>query len=574
MLGFDEEIFTADRTVARYMPDLHGDIHSLYIYAPQLVEPTLVGDELVPLLRIARVKGTPGEMVEDTFLTPQYHRVLAKQLSETGGSAYFAGTPYQRGAGIGSVFGSLFRYLLPVLKTFGKEIGREGLSVGSRVLNDIATGSDVRNAVVSHASDGLRNILAQHDVNEGLRGAVNLAQRKLQKGGGSKKKVIRGARRLGGRDNQWVDLSKTYLYLQLQIQKKNGSAWVNLEDQDTHVAPIQSLGQSFVRQLKMSINGAEVYDSSTLYPYICYMKNELSCSLNVKESSMQAGGYFHEYKHDHPEATGFKSRNAIMGKSQLVEFMTKLEFDLANQSLYLLNNLDVLFTIYRHDDNFLIHTLNPNDTNTYRIKVHNVRLYLRAVDVQHSVNLKVANMLEKQSAKYQVRKTEIRSCFLTPGRQEFVHNIFTNVIPRRVIIGMVNNQAYIGDMKKSPFNFQPFDVREVVVNAGGINYPAVPYNLSWRLQPVQFVRAFVDMHDGCMPSHNTTNGITLEQYLDGWTFFVIPLTAALDDCGGFELVRNGTTTIALRFSTPIPDPGVSLICLGEFDQMLSIDKNR
>ncbi|KAH7693291.1 Protein F19G12.2, partial [Aphelenchoides avenae] len=243
-------------------------------------------------------------------------------------------------------------------------------------------------------------------------------------------------------------------------------------------------------------------------------------------------------------------------------------------NLYLLNNLDVLFTIYRHDDNFLIHTLNPNDTNTYRLKVHNVRLYLRAVDVQHSVNLTVANMLEKQSAKYQVRKTEIRSCFLTPGRQEFVHNIFTNVIPRRVIIGMVNNQAYIGDLKKSPFNFQPFDIREVVVNAGGINYPAVPYNMSWSNVPVQFVRAFVDMHDGCMPSHNTTNGITLEQYLDGWTFFVIPLAAALDDCGGFELVRNGTTTIALRFSTPIPDPGVSLICLGEFDQLLSIDKNR
>ncbi|KAH7710409.1 Protein Y57G11C.20 [Aphelenchoides avenae] len=82
MLGFDEEVFSTDRTVAKYMPDLHGDIHSLYIYAPQLVEPTLVGDELVPLLRIARVKGSPGEMVEDTFLTPQYHKVLAKQLSE------------------------------------------------------------------------------------------------------------------------------------------------------------------------------------------------------------------------------------------------------------------------------------------------------------------------------------------------------------------------------------------------------------------------------------------------------------------------------------------------------------
>ena len=64
------------------MPDLLGDIHALYVYAPQLVEPTLVGDETAPLLRRARVKGSPGEMVEDTFLTPQYHKVLEKQLSD------------------------------------------------------------------------------------------------------------------------------------------------------------------------------------------------------------------------------------------------------------------------------------------------------------------------------------------------------------------------------------------------------------------------------------------------------------------------------------------------------------
>lgn len=128
---------------------------------------------------------------------------------QTGGNAYFSGTPYQRGAGIGSVFGSLFRYLIPMLKTFGKEIGREGLSVGSRVLNDLAAGTDVRNAVVNNASDGLRNILAQHNVDEGLRGAVNLAQRKLQKGSGSKKKVIRTTRRLGGRSVPYDQLSNS-----------------------------------------------------------------------------------------------------------------------------------------------------------------------------------------------------------------------------------------------------------------------------------------------------------------------------------------------------------------------------
>ena len=42
----------------------------------------MVGDSVAPLLRIAKVKGSPGDMVEDTFLSPQYHKVLEKTVTE------------------------------------------------------------------------------------------------------------------------------------------------------------------------------------------------------------------------------------------------------------------------------------------------------------------------------------------------------------------------------------------------------------------------------------------------------------------------------------------------------------
>lgn len=377
-------------------------------------------------------------------------------------------------------------------------------------------------------------------------------------------------------DNQWLDLSKTYLYLQLQIEKRDGNGWTPLNAADTDVAPIQTLGQSFVRQLKVTVNGTEVYDSSTLYPYICYMKNELGLSPVVKNTWLAAAGYYPETMMDNAASPGFIGRNVLMGQSQIVEFVSRLDFDLANQNQFLLNNLDLLFTIYKQDDRFLIQTLKPNDGNAYRIKVHNIRLFIKTVDVQNSLNVAVLNTLEKTSAKYPLRKTEIRSCFLTVGRTEFIHNLFSNVVPRRVIIGMVNNQAYTGDFEKNPFNFQPYDLREISVNAGGVNYPMVPYTMNWdgTAPPVQFVRAYVDMLDGCEHSANITNGISLEQYMSGWTFFVVTLTSSLEDSEGFELVRNGTTTIALKFNRPIPAPGVSLVCLGEFDQLLSIDRNR
>ena len=82
VLGFEEEVFEHKFTEARYPPDLHGGIHSLYVYAPNLVEPSLIGDVMAPLLRITKVKGSPGEMIEETYATPQYHRIMEKQISE------------------------------------------------------------------------------------------------------------------------------------------------------------------------------------------------------------------------------------------------------------------------------------------------------------------------------------------------------------------------------------------------------------------------------------------------------------------------------------------------------------
>jgi len=82
IMGFDREYFEEEISIARYLPDLSGGIHTLYIYAPSLIEHTVIGDISAPLLRIAKVKGKTGDIVEDTFLNPQYFRVIEKTVSQ------------------------------------------------------------------------------------------------------------------------------------------------------------------------------------------------------------------------------------------------------------------------------------------------------------------------------------------------------------------------------------------------------------------------------------------------------------------------------------------------------------
>jgi hypothetical protein len=65
MLGFRQAIFPVGEYVSDWVADVKKGLNSLYVYCP-LVEPRMVGDAQVPLLRIVPVEGRdPQELLKD-----------------------------------------------------------------------------------------------------------------------------------------------------------------------------------------------------------------------------------------------------------------------------------------------------------------------------------------------------------------------------------------------------------------------------------------------------------------------------------------------------------------------------
>ena len=59
--------------------------------------------------------------------------------NNTGIGPIYSTPPHlQRGHGIGNVFGSLFRWIKPILWSGAKALGRESLRTGGKILSDIA----------------------------------------------------------------------------------------------------------------------------------------------------------------------------------------------------------------------------------------------------------------------------------------------------------------------------------------------------------------------------------------------------------------------------------------------------
>ncbi|KAL3085526.1 hypothetical protein niasHS_006974 [Heterodera schachtii] len=391
-------------------------------------------------------------------------------------------------------------------------------------------------------------------------------------------------------DSQYCDLSKTYMYLLTSIERKNAAGeWVPTDDaieEDRHVGVIQNFGSSFIRSLKVNISGVEVFDSSIYYHYRAYIMQELGYSHEIRKAFHEAGCYYSdENSQDSYSNKGFTSRVQRFSNGKHCETMVKLNFDLARQNTLLLNNQDVVFTIHRNSDSFLLLTprwktvidevkdaqgnivtaarVTWHDSKAeYRIRLHDMRLYLRTVDVTSSLNVAISRQLESTPAKYALRKVEMRSIFLGTGRTELSHNVFTSTLPRRLICTFVSTGAYSGARHLSPFNFEHANVRSISAEANGLTFPSTPYLFSFGNQK-RFVRAFVDMYAGLGldDSDNKTVSISMARFLSGWAFFVIPMTSTLDDTPGFELIRQGTCTVKVQFEQPIKADGYEMLIL-------------
>lgn len=111
-----------------------------------------------------------------------WHELLlaSNQWGGSPGYTVFHGMPYQRGAGIGALFKSLMRHLIPVGKEIGAALGRQGLRSTSNVLTGVLEGKSLKNALKEEGRSGAQKLLQK--------AATRLAEQQQQQGEGRKRK--------------------------------------------------------------------------------------------------------------------------------------------------------------------------------------------------------------------------------------------------------------------------------------------------------------------------------------------------------------------------------------------------
>ena len=84
MMGLTDRVnasirITEEYTVAKYPVDLHAGFYALYVYC-SLVENQIVGNALVPLLRMVHIEGQHGETTDQIFQNPHYVPLVTREF--------------------------------------------------------------------------------------------------------------------------------------------------------------------------------------------------------------------------------------------------------------------------------------------------------------------------------------------------------------------------------------------------------------------------------------------------------------------------------------------------------------
>ena len=153
---------------------------------------------------------------------------------------------------------------------------------------------------------------------------------------------------------------------------------------------------------------------------------------------------------------GYVQRRKIILRSREFDFYIPVCSDIFQSDRLLHPSISMKLKMARMDDDFsILHEGN----NKFTIELNNVRLYGRYIQVSSNlVNQHKALLNQKKPLKYPIKRTIMRSYNIPQGeRSIYVSNMFFGgALPKSLIIGFVETEAFHGSYKKNPWNFKHF----------------------------------------------------------------------------------------------------------------------
>lgn len=388
-------------------------------------------------------------------------------------------------------------------------------------------------------------------------------------------------------ENEYISLNKNYIYMKVSIKKFNSSnQWVALTETDA-CAPINNILHSMFSQIDLSFNNVAFETSNDTYPYKAYLLDLLNSGEGAKTSFLQMQGYYQDEAYHFEKLNlptlkddtlvykdcnkGFVKRNLLFSNSGTAEFIGNLHLDIFKSNRLLLNNVEMRIKLIKSNDDFI---LMHKSGDKYSVTIDHIELKVRKCKIQPEIIKAHSEVLKNHSAKYPIRRTVIKPYTINSGVNSVkLDNINQGIMPNRLVIGMVDSDAFNGIAEKNPFNFKHYSLKKISLKNSGqeiVYYDPLQFDFSQDLYLAGY-NTLLENIDG--PTNIIGNFISRKEYAGGNVLFAYDLTSDLDSSNNFHLLKTGNLQIQLEWNKNL-EQAITLIILFEYDNLVEINENR
>lgn len=400
-----------------------------------------------------------------------------------------------------------------------------------------------------------------------------------------------------GSDVDFIDVENITLYVKAKIvnhQNRKLSA-----EESERVSPTNNFLHSLFKKVEVRIGretDSQISHSLPTYPYRAYLQELLSRSPEQAENWGSTEGWILDdagkfddvgeaeeqtdaegvkietWRESHN--SGFEERKKMINESQIFEMKGALKVDLCQQSRYLLNQVNLRFSLEKHNPEFYL--MFANGEGPFKISFIDIYLNVPYVTLSSSKFVQINKALLTHPAIYPIQRVEVSDCIINPHFKTVrFDNLFssTQELPSRLVLTIVSNDRISGACDLNPFLFYHHNVEALTLKIDGVTVGGTPYQMEFdqdcALEPFFDLWTRLGYKDGC-----SSLDLNYHQFLNGCTLYVFDLTPGeTAGSGCLHVGKKANVNLEIVFQTPSP-ASLNLLVYAEYQSFLEINHNR
>jgi hypothetical protein len=292
-------------------------------------------------------------------------------------------------------------------------------------------------------------------------------------------------------------------------------------------------------------------------------------------------GHMNVRGRNNQQNTGARNRDSwlLTRDKNKVQAIMKLHSPLLQVKKYLLSFLDLDITMNRVE-NPQFYFMSDNGS-TFNFRLGSIVFFVRKAKLIADYVVGIEQMLKQRAEGIMYPLKDCRvftKTYSGYGAEIIEDNLFHGVLPSRVIVGLVSNEAYKGAWEENPFNFQHFDLTEIGFTLNGVSHPLpmIPMNFASG-DTHRIYHHMLDAIQGANPNPGQAAvALSKHEFDNGFTLFNFDMSS--DQYGGLNhqslFNKPANLRLQLRFRQGNATNLITLVVYYELNSRMFVNGSR